>query len=123
MVRMSAIDRFWRPRFSAFSRLGIAIAAMMPMMATTISSSINVKPFSLLIRTPPFLLVSSSSKNRTTPSASDQAPGAGGPNPGSKHAISLRIRIFPLESASPQPAVAARGRAGTLHIPDSPPFR
>ncbi len=30
-------------------RLGIAIAAMMPMIATTISSSIRVKPFCFFI--------------------------------------------------------------------------
>src|SRR2546423_15264523 len=33
-----------------FSKLGIAIAAMMPMMATTINSSISEKPFSFFIK-------------------------------------------------------------------------
>ena len=44
-VRMSPImpDSFAEIR--ARRRLGIAIAAMMPMIATTISSSIRVKPF------------------------------------------------------------------------------
>src|SRR5512140_3861082 len=48
-VRMSPIvaDSFAEMR--ARSRLGIAIAAMMPMIATTISSSIRVKPFCLFI--------------------------------------------------------------------------
>ena len=36
----------------ARSKLGIAIAAMMPMIATTISSSIRVKPFWFFIRSP-----------------------------------------------------------------------
>ena len=34
----------------ARSRLGIAIAAMMPMIATTISSSMRVKPFWFFIQ-------------------------------------------------------------------------
>jgi hypothetical protein len=34
----------------ARSKLGIAMAAMMPMIATTISSSIRVKPFCFFIR-------------------------------------------------------------------------
>ena len=34
----------------ARSKLGIAMAAMMPMIATTISSSMRVKPFCLFIR-------------------------------------------------------------------------
>ena len=48
-VRMSPIvaDSFAETR--ARSRLGIAIAAMMPMIATTISSSIRVKPFCFFI--------------------------------------------------------------------------
>ena len=50
MVRMSAMVRFCRPRLMAFSRFGMAMAAMMPMIATTISSSINVNPRSLLIQ-------------------------------------------------------------------------
>src|SRR5712691_6056448 len=37
------------PDIRARSRPGIAIAAMMPMIATTISSSIRVKPFTLRI--------------------------------------------------------------------------
>src|SRR3954462_6725723 len=37
------------PDIRARSRPGTAIAAMMPMMATTISSSISVKPFALRI--------------------------------------------------------------------------
>src|SRR3954447_4585034 len=45
MVRMSAIERFCFARCMAVSRLGIAIAARMPMIATTISSSMSVKPF------------------------------------------------------------------------------
>ncbi len=42
---MSAIVLRCRDLSTAFSRLGMAIAAMMPMMATTISSSISVNPF------------------------------------------------------------------------------
>src|SRR5262245_30764817 len=41
---MSLIDRFCLPRCTALSRLGMAIAARMPMIAMTISSSIKVKP-------------------------------------------------------------------------------
>ena len=48
MERMSAIERFWRERCSAARRFGMAIAARMPMIATTISSSIRVKPFCFL---------------------------------------------------------------------------
>jgi hypothetical protein len=59
MVRMSAIDLFWRPRWMAFSRFGIAMAAMIPMIATTISSSIRVKPRS-------FLMLRSSFRNTST---------------------------------------------------------
>src|SRR5215468_2156692 len=43
-ARMSVIVRFCRPRCTAFRRLGIAVAARIPMMAMTIRSSINVKP-------------------------------------------------------------------------------
>ena len=43
--RMSAIVRFCLPRSIALSRFGMAMAAMMPMIATTISSSMSVKPF------------------------------------------------------------------------------
>jgi hypothetical protein len=48
-VRMSPIvaDSFAEMR--ARSKLGIAMAAMMPMIATTISSSIRVKPFCFFI--------------------------------------------------------------------------
>src|SRR5258708_2835195 len=48
MVRMSAILLFCFERCIAVSRFGIAIAARMPMIATTISSSIRVKPFCFL---------------------------------------------------------------------------
>jgi hypothetical protein len=52
-VRMSAMVpasfAFTRARSSA----GMAIAAMIPMIATTISNSINEKPFSLLIPSSP----------------------------------------------------------------------
>src|SRR6266446_6436881 len=48
----------------ARSRLGIAIAAMIPMMATTIRSSMSVKP-SLLAATVAFLIICQpSSRNR-----------------------------------------------------------
>ncbi len=50
MERMSAMVRFCFPRLMALSRLGMAMAAMMPMIATTMSSSISVKPFCLRIR-------------------------------------------------------------------------
>ena len=43
-ARMSDIVRFCLPRCTAFSRLGMAIAARMPMIAMTIRSSIRVKP-------------------------------------------------------------------------------
>ena len=54
-VRMSPIvaDSFAETR--ARSKLGIAIAAMMPMIATTISSSIRVKPFCFFISVKSFL--------------------------------------------------------------------
>src|SRR5215212_2905838 len=45
IVRMSAIVLFCFDRCIAVRRFGIAIAARMPMIATTISSSISVKPF------------------------------------------------------------------------------
>ena len=48
-VRMSPIAAASFADTRARSKLGIAIAAMMPMIATTISSSINVKPFCLLM--------------------------------------------------------------------------
>jgi hypothetical protein len=53
--RMSAMVRFCLPRSIAFRRLGIAMAAMMPMIATTIRSSIRVNPFEfcLNMRWPP----------------------------------------------------------------------
>src|SRR5436309_2894814 len=44
MDRISAIDRFCRARCMAVSRFGMAMAARMPMIATTISSSMSVKP-------------------------------------------------------------------------------
>src|SRR5258708_29665526 len=43
MLRMSAIVRFCFARCMAVNRLGIAMAARMPMIATTISSSIRVR--------------------------------------------------------------------------------
>ena len=43
-ARMSLIVRFCLPRCTAFNRFGIAIAARMPMIAMTISSSIRVNP-------------------------------------------------------------------------------
>src|SRR5215831_4858655 len=43
--RMSAIVRFCFPLSTALSKFGIAMAAMMPMIATTISSSTRVNPF------------------------------------------------------------------------------
>src|SRR4051794_38847900 len=46
---MSAIVRFCLARVSAKSRFGIAIAARMPMIATTMSNSIRVKPFLFII--------------------------------------------------------------------------
>ena len=42
---LNAIDRGKQKRTMALRRFGIAMAAMIPMMATTINSSINVKPF------------------------------------------------------------------------------
>ncbi len=45
LVRMSPIVRRCLARWIALSRFGIAMATMMPMIATTISSSIRVKPF------------------------------------------------------------------------------
>jgi hypothetical protein len=48
MLRMSAIVLFCFPRWMALRRLGMAMAAMMPMIATTMSSSISVKPLRLL---------------------------------------------------------------------------
>src|ERR1051325_563856 len=57
MVRISAIVRFCFERCIAVSRFGMAIAARMPMIATTISSSIRVKPFwFLLMQGPPMVL-------------------------------------------------------------------
>jgi hypothetical protein len=47
--RMSAMVRFCLPRSIAFNRLGIAMAAMIPMIATTINSSIRVKPLWFLM--------------------------------------------------------------------------
>ena len=49
MDRSSAMVLFCLPLSIAFSRFGIAMAAIIPMMATTIRSSISVKPFSLRI--------------------------------------------------------------------------
>src|SRR5207247_8726058 len=51
-VPMSTIRAASLAETRARSRLGIAIAAMMPMIATTISSSIRVKPFSFFIDSP-----------------------------------------------------------------------
>ena len=45
MLRMSPTVAFCLAFCSASSRFGIRIAAMMPIMATTIRSSIRVKPF------------------------------------------------------------------------------
>jgi hypothetical protein len=50
MVRTSDMVRFCRPFWIADSSAGMAIDARMPMIATTISSSINVKPWSDLPR-------------------------------------------------------------------------
>jgi hypothetical protein len=55
MLRMSAMVRFCFDRCMAVSRLGMAMAARMPMIATTISSSIRVKPFCLFVMN--FLLI------------------------------------------------------------------
>src|SRR5713101_5296479 len=49
MARSEPIADASLPAIRARSRPGIAIAAMMPMIATTISSSINVKPLALRI--------------------------------------------------------------------------
>src|SRR5450759_1622660 len=49
IVRMSAIVLFCFARCIAVRRFGIAIAARMPMIATTISSSMRVKPFCFLV--------------------------------------------------------------------------
>src|SRR6202163_664058 len=49
MARSEPIADASLPDMRARSRPGTAIAAMMPMIATTISSSINVKPFALRI--------------------------------------------------------------------------
>ena len=48
-VRMSPMVADSLAETRALSKLGIAMAAMMPMIATTISSSIRVKPFCLFI--------------------------------------------------------------------------
>jgi hypothetical protein len=53
IVRMSDIDLFCLPRCTAFRRFGMAMAARMPMIAMTISSSINVKPDSRFFIIPP----------------------------------------------------------------------
>jgi hypothetical protein len=45
MARSEPIAEDSLPDIRARSRPGTAIAAMMPMIATTISSSISVKPF------------------------------------------------------------------------------
>src|SRR5215475_8405347 len=45
---MSAIDLFCLPLSIAIRRFGIAMAAMIPMIATTIRSSISVNPACLL---------------------------------------------------------------------------
>src|SRR5215475_12607488 len=45
---MSAIDLFCLPLSIAFRRFGIAMAAMIPMIATTIRSSMSVNPACLL---------------------------------------------------------------------------
>src|SRR6185436_18421706 len=50
-ARMSLIVRFCLPRWTALSRFGMAIAARMPMIAMTISSSIRVKPDSRFFMT------------------------------------------------------------------------
>src|SRR6266850_4990575 len=55
MVRMSAIVLFCFDRCIAVKRFGMAIAAKMPMIATTISSSMRVKPFCLFIDPPYFV--------------------------------------------------------------------
>src|SRR6185369_3407650 len=47
--RMSAMVRFCFDRCIAVSRFGMAMAARMPMIATTISSSMRVKPFCFLV--------------------------------------------------------------------------
>jgi hypothetical protein len=44
---MSPMVLFCLARWIAFSRFGMAMATMMPMIATTISSSMRVKPFLL----------------------------------------------------------------------------
>src|SRR2546426_7391292 len=49
MVRISAMVLFCFERCMAVSRFGMAMAARMPMIATTISSSIRVKPFWFLL--------------------------------------------------------------------------
>src|SRR5476651_1260263 len=53
--RISAIVRFCFERCMAVRRLGMAMAARMPMMAKTIRSSMRVKPFSLRIICSPFV--------------------------------------------------------------------
>ena len=45
MARIDPMADASLPDMRARSRPGTAIAAMMPMIATTINSSINVKPF------------------------------------------------------------------------------
>ena len=45
MLRMSATVRFCLAFCRASRKFGMSRAAMMPMMATTMSSSISVKPF------------------------------------------------------------------------------
>src|SRR5690348_17851223 len=46
--RASDAARAWKPRARYWANCGIAIAARMPMIATTTSSSIRVNPFDFL---------------------------------------------------------------------------
>jgi len=48
MFFMSSMVRRCFARCTAYKRFGMAMAAMMPMMATTTSNSIRVKPFLLI---------------------------------------------------------------------------
>src|SRR3954470_2426224 len=58
-----------------FANFGIAIAARMPIMTTTIRSSIRVKPFLLLIASPEALIRGANAVHPPTIRRSNQRPG------------------------------------------------
>src|SRR6266851_865061 len=92
MVRVSPMTAASFAETRARSRLGMAIAAMIPMMATTIKSSMRVNPFSR-ITLPMSPLVVASTKNggafwRSPGTRSDLLEGrAGGRHRGGRAAV------------------------------------